>query len=56
MTSISKAISTTGFVILFYVLLTIISGLGAAGQTQPKKGNLKVVVTNIHGNTRQIPF
>ena len=56
MTVISKTKSVSGFATLFFVLLMIISGPGAAGQTQPKKGNLKVVVTNIRGNTGQIAF
>ena len=56
MTSISKTISTTGYVTLFFVLLIVFSGSAATGQTQPKKGNLKVVVTNIRGNTGQIAF
>lgn len=41
---------------LFLIMLLLVTGLGAAGQTQPKKGNLKVVVTHVKGNTGQLAF
>ena len=41
---------------LFLIMLLLVTGLGAAGQAQPKKGNLKVVVTNVKGNTGQLAF
>ena len=41
---------------LFLIMILLIAGLGVAGQTQPKKGNLKVVVTNVKGNTGQLAF
>ena len=41
---------------LFFIMLLIMPGLRAAGQTPVKKGNLMVVVTQIKGNAGQVAF
>jgi len=56
MIPISKTKHTIRPVRLFLIMLLLVTGLGAAGQNQPKKGNLKVVVTHIKGNTGQLAF
>lgn len=56
MIPICKTKHTIRPVRLFLIMLLLVTGLGAAGQTQPKKGNLKVVVTHVKGNTGQLAF
>jgi len=56
MSSKFKAKCTIRPVRLFFIVLLMISGLCGVSQTVTKKGNLKVVVNHIKGNTGQVAF